>query len=360
LYSFFPPAFNAGLSCSAFAQQAKNSWVVSWDASGNWDSGLLYFTEHTRPREWYFIITNCVGGQLGATFSGVTITSAHFLNNYGSWSREFGADQMGLNTLYLLFWLHAAGLTCAWIYGLKNYQESFVTMHLMLKLLSLIVLLYFFGMMFNMIHFIKFGNDGVGSTGSAAFGDLLLLVARSGFVLFLLLLSKGWTVSTAEMKDRPIVLGTAGTFLIFSLIMWIWALVGFDPISTAYLYDQVPGIMLCIIAAVVSIIYAYSLHQTRVAEPDEVKRNLYWRLAVAFLAYLLIPVLVTSFAPAIDPWAREVAITTLFVLASACAYTHLVWLFWPSRVAEYFQVASNMQRFEFDQTVVGTDGYANL
>ena len=132
-------------------------------------------------------------------------------------------------------------------------------------------------------------------------------------------------------------------------------------------YDQVPGILLCVIAVGVAAFYAYSLHQTRTSEPDEDKKNLYWRLAVFFLAYLLIPVLITIFAPALDPWAREVAISTLFVLASACAYTHLVWLFWPTRVAQYFQVSTSMQRFEFDQTAMsaGTDagqagGYANL
>jgi hypothetical protein len=77
--------------------------------------------------------------------------------------------------------------------------------------------------------------------------------------------------------------------------------------------------------------------------------------------------------PAIDPWAREVSITTLYVLATACAYTHLVYLFWPTRVARYFSVSSHMQRFEFDSSAaaaasssagegsaVYSTGYANL
>jgi hypothetical protein len=120
--------------------------------------------------------------------------------------------------------------------------------------------------------------------------------ARAGFVLFLLLLAKGWTVSTAEIKDRQLVLGAAGTFLAFSLILVIWQLAGFDPVSTTYLYDRTPGILLCIVVAAISAFYAYSLYHTRAVEPDEEKRALYWRLGAFFLAYLLIPVFITIFS----------------------------------------------------------------
>jgi hypothetical protein len=185
----WPALYGKGLSCQTFVQQAKNKDTptsIVWNSDNQWVETGRSFNEITRPRVWYFVVSNCDSGLLGATFSGVSMVNVHLQNNYGTWNREFGTDQAGLNTLYVLFWLHSVGLGFAWLYGLRSYQEAGGLspsggsadgegMHPLLKLLTGVVVVYFLGMMCVMIHFIKYSNDGVGS-GIRGFGDFMVRV----------------------------------------------------------------------------------------------------------------------------------------------------------------------------------------
>lgn len=106
----------------------------------------------------------------------------HFLqNNFSAWNREFGANEQGLNSLYLVFFLYSLALAIAWGFGVRmlNGNEGCACspLHPLVKLLTLVITLYAFGTMCIFIHYAVYAQNGVGS-GIRGLGDFLVRLLR--------------------------------------------------------------------------------------------------------------------------------------------------------------------------------------
>jgi len=62
--------------------------------------------------------------------------------------------------------------------------------------------------------------------------------ARVTFLLLVLLIATGWTISSTVLHNRVQILIAIGVTLVVYLILAIWDLSGRNPATTTYLYDR--------------------------------------------------------------------------------------------------------------------------
>lgn len=87
----------------------------------------------------------------------------------------------------------------------------------------------YIGIVFNFIHIFKFAFDGVGVEMLHVVGDFIDQIAQCVFMLLLLLIVKGWTITRLglSMKDKIILFSVWGAYTVANLCLFTWNLVGF-------------------------------------------------------------------------------------------------------------------------------------
>ena len=79
---------------------------------------------------------------------------------------------------------------------------------------------------FIFIHFLAYAGNGVGSPGLRAFGDILDVVSQLSFVVLLIVLSKGWTITKNTLTGRNALLAILAVYGVLYLVLYIWAIAG--------------------------------------------------------------------------------------------------------------------------------------
>lgn len=153
----------------------------------------LHISEVSRPRFWWFAVVNC-----NTSLSGVTVET-HFKNTiYSTWDHEFGANEVGVNSLFLTYFLFSLFFMPACVWSSMQLKKKVGFAHPLVKAFVASVILFAIGCFFCFIAMAKFSNDGIGSPGLYVAGGFSLLESRVLFMLLLLLLARGWTISKNE------------------------------------------------------------------------------------------------------------------------------------------------------------------
>ncbi len=83
------------------------------------------------------------------------------------------------------------------------------------------------GVVFNFIHIFKFAFDGVGVDMLKVVGNFIDQMAECLFMLLLLLIVKGWTITRTDLslRDKIVLFSIWGTYTVANLCLFIWNLV---------------------------------------------------------------------------------------------------------------------------------------
>jgi len=74
------------------------------------------------------------------------------------------------------------------------------------------------------------------------------------------------------------------------------------------------------------------------AEENPVKKTLYRNLALIYGIWLFGLPTVSVLSVLVDPWVRDLVLETASIVVSTWAYGFLMFLLWPTRAEEYFNV----------------------
>jgi hypothetical protein len=203
---------------------------------------------NARPRTFYVAL-----GHVDCTpFTDISIKVT--LQNPGdSWHSEFGVNEQGLNTLYLVFFVAYCVLCGLQLYSSKLYRLNF---HLP-KMLTKVLLIEWISTVLFCAHFLTYTSDGVGWPLAKFFAEVLQALSQLVMLLLLVLLAQGWTIVRQEVQQKELlkvmicVLGLS-TFLI---LLWgeypadtedereggLHTWMGRDAASTRYIYEETPG-----------------------------------------------------------------------------------------------------------------------
>eukprot|EP00455_Lapot_gusevi_P029449 TRINITY_DN3152_c0_g2_i1.p1 TRINITY_DN3152_c0_g2~~TRINITY_DN3152_c0_g2_i1.p1 ORF type:complete len:424 (+),score=143.04 TRINITY_DN3152_c0_g2_i1:68-1339(+) len=336
----WPAVYNKPLSCSEKRSKALLSVPVVFQNGVFEHRGIVF--EHLRPRFWYVVLANC------QRIYGVTY-QVTFENSVASgWSKQFGVNEQGLNTLYLVYFLVVAALVAVHGYGLRPlWSNGLPPIH---RLFTAGLCILWLAIALELFHLFVYMANGFGSPLMHGFSQLLRVVSQLCMLFLLLLLSTGWCISTENITHRSRIITTFLALSASYLLLLLWA-AGRDPASTLYVYDSFPGA--CIVALNVAALAMFLswLRESHDAENDPEKKAFYWRLGVSYgwwFASLLVVVLIAGI---LSPWVREKVVTTIQLTVDVVAYAGMVFLLWPSRANNNFKISTPNISEEYDSLI---------
>lgn len=189
-------------------------------------------------RFWYISLTSCF--RYGNTSGPESCTWSHnpdesIILDYDIWlvnghpqmkhinpfEHQFSFDHHDILEMYLIFFAAYLFLVPIQIYALTRQK------HMLPFLLTLCMAMEYVGVIFNLIHVFKFAFDGEGVDLLKVVGNFIDNVAQCIFMLLLLLIVKGWTITRMEIgtRSRIILFTLWGTYTIGNMALFIWNLV---------------------------------------------------------------------------------------------------------------------------------------
>jgi len=294
------------------------------------------FEDERRQHFWYFVVSNC-------GYNSISFNYEMHMYNAGNdpWTKEFSFDEQGLEGLYLFYFIAylIGGAVHAYAVYVLIQSRSY---HPIVRLLTITIVLEFFSVFFNFIHYGVYAGNGVGVPGLHGIGNFLDIMAQVIFILILILIAKGWAITKTQLEDRKANLIMIIILFLAYTALFIWQNLGMDHASDIYVYESPPGIVVIVIRAIAMVWFLYCLRSTFAEENHPTKRKFYLWFGVSYLVWFSILPLITVIAAAVDPWVRMKTVFILYVTSNAVALAGLGFLLWPTRANEYFQISSHL------------------
>ncbi|KAJ4444911.1 hypothetical protein ANN_06710, partial [Periplaneta americana] len=286
-----------------------------------------------RERWWFLAISNC-----NAT-KGLNVWYRFLMTNGPPgdyWHEHFSADEFYIlpNLLascvaYLLMIL--AIIMCT--VELKSRQ----LFHTTYKLFVVSVLLQETGNIFQTAAYIKYALDGVGFPRTKTFGRLCESASETIFLLLLLLLGKGFTVTRGRLRLASSIKLTIFMclYIVTYTVLFVYERHFFDPGEVLYLYESPPGYGLIFLRVIAWWMFVYSTIFTLKHYPE--KARFYYPFNImGTLWFMAGPAFILAANSLIDKWVRESVVCG--VLHSIALVGHILFLCLtlPSRANKVF------------------------
>lgn len=324
---------------------------VTWECSGGSctsvastsNNGLTGEIIQHYDRWWFYAITRC--DEQGKSLPFKVDYSVVLLNTQRSaWSTELGFDIMNINTFYLLMFIIFIAFFCVHMYGVRKLSQKIEYLHPMVKLFAMDLFLQLLSISFYMIHWIGYSHDGKGIDGLRQAGEVMDGFTRCLFMLIVILLGKGWTISGEELNGKKVIVAAIVALLLvhFGILLWKFALE--DPASvTVDVPLQVILWFQLILWFTFAGYFTYCVFHKWRNEDNPVKRALYFQLGIVLTLWFFADPVVTfvDLAQANRRgWtaSRNKVVEQTKMCFSMIGYAFLSYLLWPSRAEEYFNI----------------------
>lgn len=318
------------MTCASKWNKAKKLVTPEWDIDGQFVLPPVNIHEHTRPRFWYIVLAT----ESCEPFAAVDY-HIEFQNTMTSfWNMEFGLNERGINSLYLvgvLVYIPALALQCyAIVFLWKDNIHPLITMF------ALALSSKTFHVVLGLCHYLVFVLNGIGMPFILGLGQFAALISQLVFLLALILISNGWTITSEELKNRNFIGAGLCTFAALHSILFVWDQFFRDPASTLYLYDSGPGMLIVVLHLASGVWFWMSLQAT--SEEANTQKKEFLDVVKGFsLWFGAIPTLV-CIAIVLNPWNREKVVVGLEFLSTMLAMLSMQYFLWPSRAGEYFTI----------------------
>eukprot|EP01133_Synstelium_polycarpum_P000245 gene245-298_t len=311
----------AGSDLSCHEKIAHASTNISIGSAMN--TGKAVPVDQRRDRWWYFVLANCEEPINIPFYQIVLKNSGTGINSVLS------ADQQNIPQAQLALIIFFMGLTIATIINwhiLRRLVLETKVMRLFIAVLGFKVL----GLFINLIFWSLYFMNGQPNYKINVGGDAIQIIAHSLFILLLLLLAQGWTVSHTFVSRKARAVSAVLFFgiLIFSLTVYLVPNATFMPENTYILfYDTVPGYVLLAFFLSIFIYFLVCIKLSHSQHQDTTKKRFFILVGVLFaLWFLALPMLVTL-GHFIASWQRLKAVTLFTLIVDAIFYLALILVF---------------------------------
>ncbi|XP_048355412.1 transmembrane protein 145 isoform X2 [Sphaerodactylus townsendi] len=248
-----------------------------------------------RERWWYVALSKCGGDGLELEYEMILTNGKSF------WTRHFSADEFGIletDITFLLIFILILVISCYFGFLLKGRQLLHTTYKMFMTAAGVEVL----SLMFFCIYWGQYASDGIGNSSLKILAKLLFSVSFLIFLLMLILLGKGFTVTSHTGSIKLSVYMTLYT--ITHVVLFIYEAEFFDQAQVLYTYESPAGYGLIALQFVAYIWFCYAILITLKQFPE--KQPFYVPFFAAYtLWFFAVPVtaLIANFG--IPKWARE-------------------------------------------------------
>ncbi|XP_071029988.1 transmembrane protein 145-like isoform X2 [Oncorhynchus clarkii lewisi] len=248
-----------------------------------------------RERWWYIALSKCGGEGLQLEYE------MKLTNGQSFWTQHFSADEFGI-------------------------LETDITFLVIFSLVFILSCYFaFVSLLFHCIYWGLYARDGVGNGSLKIMGKLLFSVSFLVFLLMLILLGKGFTVTRARISHSGSVkLSIYMTvYTVTYIILFIYEAEFFDPGEVLYAYDSPAGYGLMGLQLLAYVWFCYAVLISLKHYPE--KQPFYIPFFTAYtLWFFAVPVMALIANFGIPRWAREKIVNGIQL--GIHLYAHIVFL----------------------------------
>ncbi|XP_055627120.1 transmembrane protein 145-like [Toxorhynchites rutilus septentrionalis] len=317
--------FEEGMNKTRIRRSAKfeNKLIVSCSNHGTFTS--------SRQRWWYIAISNCGSNK------GLDVWYRFKMTNGAPgdfWNEHFSADEIYIPPLLLVESIAYTLLLLA-VFLCAVELKTRHLYHCTYRLFALSVLLQWFGFLLLSVTWAKYAISGIGPF--TTFGGFFTSASEITFLLLLLLMAKGYTITRARLKTCATVKITVFTnlYVIVYISLYLYQLEAFDPGEVLNLYESPAGFGLAGLRCVSWCFFIYSCAAT-IRKFTE-KGPFYYPFSLLGSIWIMSgPILTVVGVNVLDPWVRESVMHGALGLVAFCGHSVFLWLTWPSRANKSF------------------------
>uniref|UniRef100_A0A8C5CGX4 Transmembrane protein 145 n=1 Tax=Gadus morhua TaxID=8049 RepID=A0A8C5CGX4_GADMO len=271
-----------------------------------------------RERWWYIALSKCGGEGLQLEYE------MKLTNGQSFWTKHFSADEFGIletDITFLVIFSLVFLLSCYFAYNLKGRQLFHTTYKMFMTAAGVEVL----SLVFHCIYWDLYAHDGIGNGSLKLMGKLLFSVSFLVFLLMLILLGKGFTVTRARISPSGSVkLSIYMTvYTITYIILFIYEAEFFDPGEVLYAYDSPAGYGLMGLQLLAYVWFCYAVLVSLKHYPE--KQPFYIPFFTTYtLWFFAVPVMALIANFGISRWAREKIVNGIQL--GIHLYAHIVFL----------------------------------
>ncbi|XP_037676571.1 transmembrane protein 145 isoform X1 [Choloepus didactylus] len=252
-----------------------------------------------RERWWYIALSKCGGDGLQLEYEMVLTNGKSF------WTRHFSADEFGIletDVTFLLIFILIFFLSCYFGYLLKARQLLHTTYKMFMAAAGMEVL----SLLFFCIYWGQYATDGVGNESLKILAKLFFSSSFLIFLLMLILLGKGFTVTRGRISHSGSVkLSVYMTlYTLTHVVLLIYEAEFFDPGQVLYTYESPAGYGLIGLQVAAYVWFCYAVLVSLRHFPE--KQPFYVPFFAAYtLWFFAVPVMALIANFGIPKWARE-------------------------------------------------------
>uniref|UniRef100_A0A182JN44 Uncharacterized protein n=1 Tax=Anopheles atroparvus TaxID=41427 RepID=A0A182JN44_ANOAO len=301
-----------------------NRLIVSCSNFGSFTS--------SRERWWYIAIANCDGNGRGLD------VKYRFRMTNGPpgdfWHEHFSADEMYIPPILLAESIAYSMLLLA-VFICAVELKARHLYHCTYRLFTLSVLLQWFGILLLSVTWTKYAVSGIGPFPN--FGGIFTSASEITFLLLLLLMAKGYTITRARLKTCATVKITIfiNLYVVVYVTLYIYQAEAFDPGEVLNLYESPAGFGLAGLRCVGWGFFMYSCAATIRKFTEKVP--FYYPFTLLGSLWIMSgPVLTLLGVNVLDPWVRESVMHGALGMVAFVGHLAFLWLTWPSRANKSF------------------------
>ncbi|XP_012589113.1 PREDICTED: transmembrane protein 145 isoform X2 [Condylura cristata] len=314
--SQWPAVYKAGdKDCLAKESviRPENNQVINLTTQYAWsgcqvvsEEGIRYLScssgrsfRSVRERWWYIALSKCGGDGLQLEYEMVLTNGKSF------WTRHFSADEFGIletDVTFLLIFILIFFLSCYFGYLLKGRQLLHTTYKMFMAAAGVEVL----SLLFFCIYWGQYATDGIGNESLKILAKLLFSSSFLIFLLMLILLGKGFTVTRGRISHSGSVkLSVYMTlYTLTHVVLLIYEAEFFDPGQVLYTYESPAGYGLIGLQVAAYVWFCYAVLISLRHFPE--KQPFYVPFFAAYtLWFFAVPIMALIANFGIPKWARE-------------------------------------------------------
>lgn len=154
--------------------------------------------------------------------------------HFNPFEHQFSFEAHDVLEIYMTFFFLYIIVIPIWLYAYSKQK------HPITKLVTTTIGLEFTGITLNFLHVVVFAINGSGVYIISVVGNAIDTLAQCLFMLILLLIAKGWTITNLQLNSRAVVFSIWGLYLLLNCILFVWNLVSIfkHPFTSNKSYTQ--------------------------------------------------------------------------------------------------------------------------
>ncbi|XP_018568361.1 transmembrane protein 145-like [Anoplophora glabripennis] len=281
----------------------------------------------SRERWWFVAVSNC------NSTKGINIKYRLLMTNGPPgdyWHEHFSADEFYILPVLMAFSIAYSFLMLG-IVMCSIELKSRQLLHTTYKIFVLSVVLQFFGIMFESVCYLRYAVTGIPAQQVKRLGMVLMSASEACFLLLLLLLAKGFTITRGRLPLAASVKLTIFMciYVVTYITIFIYEAKVFDPGEVLYLYESPAGYGLIMLRVFAWFMFIYSTIFTLKHYPE--KGNFYYPFNIFGTVWCIAgPAFILSANTYIDKWVRESVVCAVLLFISFGGHLMFLILTMPS------------------------------